>query len=33
MESELEVGAVFARIKAGNIVEKLSLVLCGRTRR
>ena len=33
MESELEVGAVFQRIGAGNIVEKLSLVLGGRTRR
>ena len=26
MESELELGAVFERIKAGNTIEKLSLV-------
>lgn len=33
MESELEVGAIFERIKVGNVVEKLCLVPGGRTRR
>ncbi|GAA6235128.1 trophoblast glycoprotein [Lates japonicus] len=33
MESELELGAVFERIKVGDTVEKLSLVPRGRTRR